>query len=72
MSLLKPEQPRKLETAQAAQQPIEITDQSDSARKEQSESTDRGIATRWTDEDATWSSLHAIENAIQRLELDNR
>jgi serine/threonine-protein kinase len=72
VSLLKPEQPRKLETAQAAQQPIEITDQSDSARNVQSESTDRGIATHWTDEDATWSSLHAIENAIHRLQLDNR
>jgi eukaryotic-like serine/threonine-protein kinase len=66
------EQPREFETAQTVQQRSEIADESDSARNEQSESRDKSLAIRWPDEDATWSSLQAIENAIHRLELDNR
>lgn len=66
------EQPRELETAQTVQQPDEIAKESDAVWYEQSEAMDRSIATRWRDEDATWSSLQAIENAIHRLESDNR
>jgi len=72
VSRLTLEQPRELETAHTVQQSGKIADESDTAEDERSEGIDGGIATRWTDEDTTWSSLQAIENAVHRLELDNR
>lgn len=72
VSRLNHEQPRELETAQAIQQLGKIATESDTAENQQSEAIDGGIATRWKDEDEIWSALKGIENAIHRLELDER